>query len=157
MTEQQNNETNDRIYTRNIPQKQLQPYFNITPTSTTKCSVFPIKDYRAPNEHSYPAYDITSTFNPGNRMAPWSGFSTKVGDESILRNQIFPLQRSNSENTYVPSSTSDLYVPLAESAQQPQQQQPFPYLMETYVPPAVVQMKPKDPLLFGNHTRYQLE
>jgi hypothetical protein len=93
-------------------------------------------------------------FNPGNRKAPWSGFTSRVEDESILRNQIYPLQKSNSETTYVPSSTSDLYLPFIG---QTQGQQHFPYLEETYVPPNIVSHKPTDPLTFGNHTRNQLE
>jgi len=101
-------------------------------------------------------------FNPGNRKAPWSGFTSRVEDESILRNQIYPLQKSNSETTYVPSSTSDLYLPFIGQTQGQQQgqtqgQQHFPYLEETYVPPNIVSHKPTDPLTFGNHTRTQLE
>ena len=151
---QQNDETNDRIYTRNIPQQPLQPYLDIKPTSTSKCNVFPILDRREANVHSFPSYNIGTTFNPGNRRAPWSGFSNKVGDESILRNQIYPLQRNNTANTYIPSSSSDLYVPLV--TEDTQQQQQFPFLSASYLPPVAIEPKPKDPLLFGNHTRYQL-
>jgi hypothetical protein len=154
ITNQQNNETNARIYTRNVPTQGLQPYLDIKPISTTRCSVFPILDQREPNMHYYPTYNIQSTFNPGNRMAPWSGFSSKIGDESMLRNQIFPLERSNSTNVYVPSSTSDLYVPLMNANEAPIQM--FPLLSETYLPPAAVAPKPTDPLIFGNHTRHQL-
>ena len=152
---QQNNETNERIYTRNIPQKPLQPYLDIKPMSTTRCSVFPIFDNREPNKHHYPTYNITTTFNPGSRKAPWSGFSSKVNDESILRNQIYPLQRSNAETMYIPSSQSDLYVPLVDNTVD--SQQPFPLLSATYLPPVAVAPKPKDHLIFGNHTRYQLD
>ena len=151
---QQNDETNDRIYTRNIPQQPLQPYLDIKPTSVSKCNVFPIFDRRAENVQSFPSYNIETTFNPGNRRAPWSGFSNKIGDESILRNQIHPLQKSNTATTYVPSSTSDLYIPSVSNSTQPVQQ--FPLLSETYLPPAGITPKPKDPLLFGNYTRYQL-
>ena len=155
ITNQQNNETNDRIYTRNIPTQELQPYLNTTPASTTRCSVFPILDQRQPMVHSYPTYNVSSTFNPGNRMAPWSGFSSKIGDESMLRNQIHPLEKSNSNTVYVPSSTSDLYVPIINGNETPQQM--FPFLSETYLPPSSVAPKPTDPLIFGNHTRYQLK
>ena len=150
-----NDETNTRIYTRNVPTQQLQPYFDIKPTSTGRCSVFPIADTREANNHTYPQYDINSVFNPGNRKAPWSGFSSRVMDESILRNQIYPLQKSNNETTYVPSSTSDLYVPLIDGSMVAVQA--FPLLSETYVPPVTVNPKPSDPLFFGNYTRYQLK
>ena len=155
ITKQQNNETNDRIYTRNIPTQMLQPNLDIKPTSTTRCSVFPILDQRAPLVHSYPEYNINATFNPGNRMSPWSGFASKIGDESMLRNQIFPLEKSNSNTAYVPSSMSDLYVPIINPSDEPQPS--FPLLSQTYVPPASVAPKPTDPLIFGNHTRYQLK
>ena len=84
--QQQNDETNNRIFTRNIPQQMLQPYLDIKPTSTTRCSVFPITDNRIPNAQVYPEYHPATTFNPGNRKAPWSGFSSRINDESILRN-----------------------------------------------------------------------
>jgi len=155
VTNQQNNETNDRMYARNLPTKSLQPYLDIKPKSTTRCSVFPILDRRIPNEHSFNTYDIKTTFNPGNRMAPWSGFVDKVGDESMLRNQIYPLEKSNSSTTYVPSSTSDLYVPHINPSDQ--RIQSFPFLSETYLPPIGAVPKPTDPLVFGNHTRYQLK
>jgi hypothetical protein len=154
--QQQNDETNGRIYSRNVPQQMLQPYFDIKPASVSKCSVFPVFDTRSAQEHAFPTYNINTMFNPGNRKAPWSGFTSRVEDESILRNQIYPLQKSNAETTYVPSSTSDLYLPFIGQTQG-QGQQHFPYLEETYVPPNIVSHKPTDPLTFGNHTRTQLE
>lgn len=150
-----NDETNTRIYSRNVPTQPLQPYFDIKPTSTSSCSVFPIADIRAANNTTFPQYDINSTFNPGNRKAPWSGFSSRIMDESILRNQIYPLQKSNNETTYVPSSTSDLYVPLIDGSMVAVEA--FPLLSETYVPPVTVNPKPSDPLFFGNYTRYQMK
>lgn len=155
MSKQINDETNNRIYTRNIPHQQLQPYLDITPTSTSRCSVFPIADLRRSNVHDFKQYDINTMFNPGNRKAPWSGFSSRIMDESILRNQIHPLQKSNSETTYVPSSTSDLYIPHVNGSVGAIQQ--FPLLSETYIPPVTIAPKPSDPQLFGNHTRYQLK
>lgn len=150
-----NDETNNRIYTRNVPTQPLQPYFDIKPMSTGRCSVFPMADIREANNHAFPQYDMNTMFNPGNRKAPWSGFSSKIMDESILRNQIYPLQKSNNETTYVPSSTSDLYVPLIDGSTVAVQE--FPLLSETYVPPVTVTPKPSDPLFFGNYTRYQMK
>ena len=154
ITKQQNNETNERMYVRNVPTQALQPYLDIKPISASRCSVFPILDQRQPIMNSYPSYNINTTFNPGNRMAPWSGFARNVGDESILRNQIYPLEKSNAKTVYVPSSTSDLYVPIINSHEE--RQAMFPFLSETYLPPAEIAPKPTDPLIFGNHTRYQL-
>ena len=42
-------------------------------------------------------------------MAPFSGFVENVDVESVLRNQIFALQK-NDQAVYVPSSKSDLYM-----------------------------------------------
>ena len=154
MSKQQNDETDNRIYSRYIPQQSLQPYLDIKPVSTTRCSVFPIVDTRPTMTYDFPIYNV-GMFNPGNRKGPWSGFSSRVEDESVLRNQVFPLQKSNTANTYVPSSGSDLYVPLMN--EHTGSAQGHPLLSETYVPPPAILPKPKDPLLFGNHTRYQLE
>jgi hypothetical protein len=71
----------------------------------------PILDQRAtpsvPME-SFPVFNPEQTFNPGNAQAPWSGFSSNVNTESILRNQVFALQNCE-QAYYVPSSKSDLY------------------------------------------------
>jgi hypothetical protein len=104
------NETNKRVYDRNIPSQVLQPYF--TPRSvSTKYSIMPIVDPRKKNSVKtlqYPTYNTHAIFNPGNDQGPWSGFSSKVNVESELRNQIFALQRC-SQSVYVPNSNSDLY------------------------------------------------
>jgi len=102
------NETNNRIYDRNIPSQPLQPYLDVRPVMT-KYSIMPIVDPRrkinVPLTQT-PTYNIQTTFNPGNTESPWSGFN--VNQESILRNQIFALQKC-SQKEYVPSSKSDLY------------------------------------------------
>jgi hypothetical protein len=51
---------------------------------------------------------MSQTFNPGTRQAPWSGFVSNINTESILRNQVYALQKC-SQATYVPGSKSDLY------------------------------------------------
>ena len=154
---QQNNEVDDRIYARNVPSALLQPYFDIKPISTTRCSIFPTVDIRPNNVQYVPSYNIQTTFNPGNRRAPWSGFSAKVQDESILRNQIYPLERSNNNTTYVPASSSDLYVSATDNNITPNSQ-PFQYLFkDDLLPPTNVATKQIDPHFFGNHTRQQLD
>ena len=40
-----------------------------------------------------PIYNVSKTFNPGYNMGPWSGFVTKIDTESILRNQIYQINR----------------------------------------------------------------
>ncbi len=103
------NQTNTRIYDRNIPSQVLQPNINVRPVMT-KYSHLPIVDPRKQNTvplMQAPNYNQHHTFNPGN-SAPWSGFSSNVNTESELRNQIYALQKC-SQATYVPSSRSDLY------------------------------------------------
>ena len=103
---------NTRIYDRNVPSQILQPYLDVRPVAT-KYSRLPIVDPRKTLNVSLkqePNYNIYHTFNPGDRMAPWSGFATKINVESELRNQIYALQ-SCSQAVYVPDSKSDLYNP----------------------------------------------
>jgi hypothetical protein len=103
-------QTNQRIYDRNIPSQPLQPYISVRPV-LTKYSYFPIVDPRkelnVPLEQM-PFYNSETIFNPGNTKSPWSGFATKINKESELRNQFFALQKC-SQSVYVPSSNSDLY------------------------------------------------
>jgi hypothetical protein len=103
-------QTNTRIYDRNIPSQLLQPYLDVRPVMT-KYSYFPIVDPRkkinVPMEQ-LPTYNVNKMFNPGNDVSPWSGFASNVNLESELRNQIYALQKC-SQSIYVPNSTSDLY------------------------------------------------
>lgn len=103
-------ETNTRIYSRNIPSQPLQPYLDVRPVMT-KYSYFPIVDPRKNINVPLtvqPTYNPNVVFNPGNTKSPWSGFASKVNLESELRNQIYALQKC-SQSVYVPSSESDLY------------------------------------------------
>jgi len=113
-------ETNSRIYDRNIPSKILQPYIDVRPV-LTKYSYFPIVDPRrelhvAPLQ--VPTYNVNQVFNPGNRPSPWSGFASNINKESELRNQIYALQKC-SQAVYVPSSKSDLYEYKFKTISQP--------------------------------------
>ena len=103
-------ETNTRIYDRNIPSQMLQPYIDVRPVMT-KYSYFPIVDPRKNNSVPLtvqPTFNPHQIFNPGNTQSPWSGFASTVYTESELRNQIYALQKC-SQSVYVPSSKSDLY------------------------------------------------
>jgi hypothetical protein len=103
-------ETNTRIYDRNIPSQMLQPYIDVRPVMT-KYSYFPIVDPRKKNSVPLtvqPTFNPHAVFNPGNTTSPWSGFASNVNTESELRNQIYALQKC-SQSVYVPSSKSDLY------------------------------------------------
>jgi hypothetical protein len=103
-------QTNTRIYDRNIPSQPLQPYLDVRPVMT-KYSYFPIVDPRKELDIKMiqmPTYDVNKQFNPGNTTSPWSGFASNINLESELRNQVFALQKC-SQSVYVPNSKSDLY------------------------------------------------
>jgi hypothetical protein len=103
-------QTNTRIYDRNIPSQMLQPYLDVRPVMT-KYSYFPIVDPRKETIiplKQQPTYNPHSVFNPGNTQSPWSGFASNINVESELRNQIYALQKC-SQSVYVPKSSSDLY------------------------------------------------
>ena len=104
-------QTNQRMYDRNIPSQILQPYLDVRPVMT-KYSYFPIVDPRKSIKVPLiqtPTFNVTNVFNPGNSASPWSGFASNVNTESVLRNQIYALQKC-SQSIYVPNSTSDLYA-----------------------------------------------
>lgn len=105
------NNSNSKLYDRNVPSQMLQPYIDFRPV-VTKYTYFPIVDSRKENEvtlSKMPTYDVRNVFNPSNTLAPWSGFVSNINTESELRNQIFALQKCN-QKEYVPNSTSDLFV-----------------------------------------------
>jgi len=107
---QVHNETNTRISNRNIPSQVLQPYLSVRPVMT-KYSFLPIVDPRkqvSTRLIQVPTYKVGETFNPGNAIAPWSGYASNVNLESELRSQVFAIQKCN-QSVYVPSSNSDLY------------------------------------------------
>ena len=103
-------QTNSRIYDRNIPSQMLQPYLDVRPVMT-KYSYLPIVDPRKElnvKMVQMPTYNSEAVFNPGNTQSPWSGFASNVNLESELRNQVFALQKCD-QSVYVPNSSSDLY------------------------------------------------
>lgn len=114
-------QTNTRIYDRNIPSQMLQPYIDVRPVMT-KYSYFPIVDPRKELDvklRQQPTFDVNKVFNPGNTQSPWSGFATNINKESELRNQIYALQKC-SQAVYVPTSNSDLYTYSFKPPQMPQ-------------------------------------
>jgi len=103
-------ENSKRIYDRGLTSGSLQPGYGVRPQQTRQTlmkmsnscpeSTVPL--------HSYPTYDPTEIFYPGNSNAPWSGFVNNVDVESELKNQTIALQR-NDIGSYVPASSSELY------------------------------------------------
>ncbi len=127
-------ELNKRIYSRNVPSQPLQPNFDIRPVST-KYATLPILDRRAPSKTDITpimTFDDTKNFNPGNAVGPWSGFSSKIDDESTLRSQFFALQ-SSEQSVYIPSTNSDLYKTIIEEKQEAWE--PLIFKQESYSNP----------------------
>jgi hypothetical protein len=151
--EAKQNTMNQRLYDRNVPTGFLQPYLDFRP-AMTKYTYLPIVEphVQTPAPQQQPTYNPHQTFNPGSR-APWSGY--QVNTESILRNQIYALQKG-SQAVYVPSSTSDLYAYSMPKPQQ-QQQQPHPFLADNWIKQSQQQNKQQQhspgPGLFFNDTR----
>ena len=122
------NELNLRLSSRNEPSQPLQPQFSFRPVST-KYALLPIVDKVVHSKvplDKYPIYQPGQVFNPGNDVAPWSGFAINVDVESTLRSQVMALQR-NEQSVYIPSSDSDMYVNEVSGRQE---QQPFPSLFQ---------------------------
>ena len=153
-------QTNDRIYNRNITSQTLQPYLDSRPV-LTKYSIMPIVDPRKQIDTPLiqrATYTPETIFSPGNDFGPWSGYASNVNHESELRNQIFALQ-SCSQATYVPSSKSSLYEVKWQNKMK-SMEQPFPDLFkqEQFVPTNPNAHPEKiGYALFNNATRQQLK
>jgi len=123
---ERNTDINTRIYDRNLPTQLIQPYISVRPVMT-KYSILPIVDPRKPASvkmEIMPTYNLETVFNPGNKMSPWSGYSSNVNIESELKGQIFAHQKCD-QSVYVPQSSSDLYN--YSFKQSKIQQQPNPH------------------------------
>ena len=148
-----------RTYRRNIPSSPLQPYLDARPVQT-KYSIMPIVDPRRRVDTpliQQPTYSVKNVFNPGNDVAPWSGYASNVNNESELRNQIFALQ-SCGQAVYVPSSQSSLYN--VQWQNQVAVNQPFPDLFKEEKFNPVNRNQHPDKIgyaLFNNATRQQIK
>jgi hypothetical protein len=146
-----------RSWSRNLPSNQLQPYLDARPVST-KYAFLPIVDLH--KQINVPViqqgtFNSETMYNPGNDFGPWSGYSSKINDETELRNQIYAHQ-SCSQATYIPSSKSSLYN--VKWINNNGIQQPFPNLFkEDDFSPVNPNSHPNDIgyALFNNSTRQQ--
>ena len=150
-------ELNNRIYSRNLPSQPLQPNFGIQPVST-KYARLPILDRRAPSKTDITpiaTFDVVNNFNPGNAVGPWSGFSSKIDDESTLRSQFFALQSSD-QSVYIPSTNSDLYKTIIEEKQEAWE--PLIFKQESYSNPQTPRcVYGMGGSVFNNDSRQQLK
>ncbi len=146
--------TNARTSSRLIPSHPLQPYLSVAPVQT-KFTILPVVDPRKKINVSLTqegTYFPDKMFNPGNNVGPWSGFASSVNTESMLRNQIYALQKA-SQSVYVPSSKSDLYEHAFNTPKTMQHHDP---LFHVFVPAQTHQVPLKDLMgdgLFNNSTR----
>ena len=101
-------ELNQRILARNIPSGDLDILIESRPQPTKYVHLQTVDNNQCMVSEKKEAYNITQTFNPGTGNGPWTGFMNKIDDESVLRNQMTPLQ-NNDHLVYIPKDTSDLY------------------------------------------------
>lgn len=111
------NQMNNELIKRNVPSQPLQPYLTV-PSVSTRYVVQPKYDFSTPpcvlpqqpsqEIFQQSTYDTSTYFYPGNRKAPFSGFSTNINVESQLRNQHVKLSKDKT-NVYIPHSKSSLY------------------------------------------------
>jgi hypothetical protein len=155
-------ELNDRISSRIVSDVPLQPNFNVRPVCT-KYARFPIIDRitlpKVSIEHKTSMnYSVGNNFASMQSNGPVDGFFSHVQDESILRNQIYAIQKSG-ESVYIPHSESDLYnIKMASPSRG--EQQPHPGLFDTYRMNVLAPVRNADPNIgsqrFLNNTRIQL-
>lgn len=150
-----------RSYLRNVPSQPLQPYLDARPMATKYCRLVPVL-CPSPPPITVPlqqqaTFHVNTIFNPGNDTAPWSGYATSVNTESILRNQVYALQKCD-QAIYVPSSQSSMFVNNMHYARKDNHaNDPFPLLFQD---PVLSTSNPTFPsighALFHNATRTQL-
>ena len=151
-----NIEINNRMYERNIPSQPLQAQFSHRPVST-KYDMMSIIDRRAiPTVPiiRQPTFDRATMFNPGNNEGVWSGYASKINDESKMKN-IFFARQEGGQSVYIPDSTSDMYQSYVDEQQV---QQPFPDL---FFKPELEHFNPNPygiaTHFFDNATRQQIK
>lgn len=149
--------TNMRTFERIIPSQPLQPYLDARPAST-KYSLLPIVDPR--KEINVPliqrsTYNQESVYNPGTG-APWSGYASNVNNESLLRNQVYALQKC-SQSVYIPSSKSDLYIHKTTNSNPVAQPHPQLFKDSTFSKTPFPHKNHIGYAMFNNPTRQQLK
>jgi hypothetical protein len=111
-------EMNHRIYTHTLPSltdvarhNAMEPAYSMRATTTRQTLLQPTVQTKFPlvPRHVYKSYAQASVpAVVGMTGGPYSGYSTQVDTETVLRNQVMPLRRSD-DKVYIPSTHSDLY------------------------------------------------
>ena len=151
-------ELNTRLFDRVLPTGgELQPNFDPRPVST-KYAHFPTLAGHVPATVSIrqmPEYSTESTFAPMTTRGPVDGFFANVDTESLLRSQFFALQHGAGQDTYIPSSQSDLYVTTAIGRQETQPYEGL-FKKESYIGSSTAHLGGIGQNAFTNHTRSQM-
>jgi hypothetical protein len=150
---------NRGVYERNLPSEMMYGQISFRPSPTKYVR---LQDMINPqsndltntaNEHEY---SVSSVFNPGDRKAPWVGFSGNIDAESTLRNQFMALSR-NDRSQWIPGSRSDMYREYSPTSIE-KEIQPFPRLFSqpifNRVNPDVYNL---ESAVWDNNTRQQLK
>ena len=104
-------------------------------------------------------FSTLDTYATGDSKYPWNGYVSNINNESILRNQVFALQRSP-QAYYVPNSNSDLYTSTVRPSANNQDGDPeqlFPNLFRNSIAKQILNAPLRTPILFNNDTRQQLK
>ena len=152
-------ELSDRIYKRNIPSQQIQMSFDPRQVPT-KYVRFPVLDCQLPNNvpiQNRGVYNQQQTFNPG-QMAPYSGYATKVDDESKVQNMFEATQKWTPQSKFIPGSKSNMYVNKVVTSPENQVQMTNQLLFkeETFAPFNPNPCGLGNNMLY-NHTRQQVK
>jgi hypothetical protein len=102
------NTMNNKIYERNLASEKMQPNFSFASQPTRYTKFLLTDSIKHENKELYSYYNVENTFYPGTNKPHFSGFSNNVDNESILRNQIYALKKSDI-HMWAPSSNSVLY------------------------------------------------
>ena len=103
-------EINKQILARNIATGNIEVLISDRPLSTLY--TYPYDNLIPPKKCNsiilkY-ATDDNKQFLPSTSKGQWHNFSNNINTESVLRNQIYPLEKGP-HNQYIPNSNSDLY------------------------------------------------
>ena len=109
---------NSRMYAHVVPsldevanRNMLEPSFDprATPTRYTRLQTIPQRAVPLVAKEPHPAYDQSKVNGRIYSGGPFVGFADNVDTETVLRNQVVPLGRSDI-HTFIPSTESDMYV-----------------------------------------------
>lgn len=151
-------ELNERIWSRNVPDKALAANFDPRPMST-KYAHFGILDRRGITTvpiSETEAHTVSANFNPGTQRAPPGSIIRDVDIETSLRNQYHVLRHGDNYSEYVPSSNSDLFLVPIPSSSTGNGYTSHPHLFKQEAHSTLRAEKQGTGSTFGNNTRVQL-